>query len=264
MLRGRDVRRARRVSDDDDGVHRRQRRRLRGRRGGAVLSERDVHWQAMLRRRALRLAGPELRRHPAPRHLRQFGLRRLRGGRADVLHRRPRWSGDRRELLHDVGRGVQSRDEPVHRLRRQRAALLRRRLVRGRRLLRPDRRHVRREHGDVRRRSGEMLRGRLPRGRVRRHGRGVLRRRCRMHGAVLGVPGQRVRRLRGAGRAVLPGEQHRRVLVQRRRDLRGGELRDVWRQRPALLRRRGVQGGTLQRREVPVGERVTRDGASSR
>lgn len=108
MLLRRNVRRARRVPDVDDGVHRRQRRRLRGRRGAAVLSERDVHRQAMLRRRAVRLAGSELRRYPAPRHLRQLGLRHLRGGRTDVLHRRPWRSGGRRELLHDVGRGVQS------------------------------------------------------------------------------------------------------------------------------------------------------------
>ena len=256
LLLGRDVRRARVVSDQRQRVPRRDARRVRGRwcRPAALLPERDVRRQAVLRRRAVRRAGPELRRRPAPRDVPQRRLRHVRRRRPDVLHGRSRRAGQRGELLHRVGRGVQSRHEQVRGLRWKRPAVLRRGLVRGRRLLRSDGEDLRREHGDVRRRPGQVLRRRLHGRRLRRCRRSLLRRRRRVHRSVLGLPGQRVRRLRRHGRALLPREQHGRRVVQRRRGLRGGQLRSLRGSRPGVLRGRRLQGGELHRGEVPVAE----------
>jgi hypothetical protein len=88
--------------------------------------------------------------------------------------------------------------------------------VRRRRVLRPDGEDVRGEHGDVRRRAGQVLQRGVPGRRLRRRERDLLRRRRRVHGGVFGVPGERVRGLRGNRGAVLPGEQRGGRVVQRR------------------------------------------------
>ena len=164
----------------------------------------------------------------------------------------PGGQGDGRELLHDVGRRLRAGDEQVHGLRRQRAAVLRRRVVRRRRVLRPDGEDVRREHRDVWGRPGQVLERGVRERRLRRDGRTVLRGRRRVHRAVLRVPGQRVRRVRGHRPAVLPREQRGRRVVQRRRGVLVGRVRRVRGHRAAVLRRRRVQGGRLRRGEVPV------------
>ena len=258
VLLRRNVRRAWVLSDQRQRVHRRDARRLRRRgcRSAAVLPERDVQRQAVLRRRSVHRAGPDLRGHSAARGVRQLGLRRVRRRRADLLHRRARRRGQRCELLHRVGRGVQSRNEQVHGLRWKRAALLRRGLLRWWRVLRPDGEDVRGQHRDVRRRTGQVLQRGVPGRGLRRGGRRLLRRWRRVHGGVFGVPGERVRGLRGNRGAVLPREQRGGRVVQRRRGMRDGELRRVRRERPGVLRRRGVQGGDLHRGEVPVAGRV--------
>ena len=127
-------------------------------------------------------------------------------------------------------------------------AVLRRGLVRRDRVLRPDREDVRRERGRLRRWPGDVqqrgMRGRC----LRRHRRGVLRGRRRLHRAVLGVSGERVRRVRGHGRAVLPREQQRRHVVQRRAGVRQGKqhVRGVRGFRRRLLRGGRVPDGRLQ------------------
>jgi hypothetical protein len=141
LLLGRDVRRERRVADERRCLRRRKPHRVRRVRAAVLPEQYLQRQQALLRGRRLSLHGPELRR--CTRRVRELRVLHLRRRRTDLLHGRPERPGRGRQLLRDLRRCLRSGDEQVHGVRRQRSALLRRRLVRRKRMLRPERDDVR-------------------------------------------------------------------------------------------------------------------------